>query len=380
MSAQRYERISHTAADDDNNNTHPTSSPNSPPPSFRSRNSSISPSNRHNRNSSPEREHLVSSADRTLAETFDTPSDDDSDDDNDTRHLDDRQRVMSGRPQPQSQSRSSSTPLTVVERRAASGRVYGGGNATHDGVFANMSAKPQPGEEADEKPPTYEQAAADATPPYWENTILAPYSTLNSSGDPSSDVFIDGLPVGSLFSFVWNGMISMSFQLVGFLLTYLLHTSHAAKNGSKAGLGITLIQYGFGMRRDFGNHRGGDGSSDGGDLIIGGPPGDGEQGDPVIAPPTDPNSHDFDPSAAAAFVQGASSSAAAGAGAGDGAGGMKATDWFAYALMIVGWFVLIRSMAEYVRARRHEQLVLQSPARGLNVPVVAEGEGGEAAV
>jgi hypothetical protein len=37
----------------------------------------------------------------------------------------------------------------------------------------------------------------------------------------------------------------MSFQFVGFLLTTLLSTSHAAKNGSRAGLGVTLIQYGL---------------------------------------------------------------------------------------------------------------------------------------
>ena len=59
---------------------------------------------------------------------------------------------------------------------------------------------------------------------------------------------IDGLLVGSLFSFVWNALISMSFQIPGFLLTYLLHTTHAAKHGSRAGLGITLVQYGFQMR------------------------------------------------------------------------------------------------------------------------------------
>ena len=40
------------------------------------------------------------------------------------------------------------------------------------------------------------------------------------------------------------------FQFVGFMLTYLLHTTHAAKLGSRAGFGITLIQYGFAMRRD----------------------------------------------------------------------------------------------------------------------------------
>ena len=43
-------------------------------------------------------------------------------------------------------------------------------------------------------------------------------------------------------------LISISFQFVGFLLTYLLHTTHAARFGSRAGLGVTLIQYGFALR------------------------------------------------------------------------------------------------------------------------------------
>jgi len=226
-------------------------------------------------------------------------------------------------------------------------RVYGGGNA-NDGVFANLSAKPTHGEELDEKPPSYEQAAADATPPYWETTILAP-------GMLSGEVYVDGLPVGSVFSFVWNAMISMSFQIVGFLLTYLLHTTHAAKNGSRAGLGITLVQYGFSMKSA---------------SSLGGP-------DPTGLPadttgqfggvPADPNAHDFDPSKEGGegnFDQ----------GMGGALGGISTTDWFAYILMVVGWFILIRSISDFLRARRHEQLVLQSPDRGLGVAVVAEGE------
>jgi hypothetical protein len=62
------------------------------------------------------------------------------------------------------------------------------------------------------------------------------------------DMIVDSLPTGSLFSFCWNMLVSISFQFVGFLLTYLLHTSHAARLGSRAGLGITLIQYGFALR------------------------------------------------------------------------------------------------------------------------------------
>jgi hypothetical protein len=61
-------------------------------------------------------------------------------------------------------------------------------------------------------------------------------------------MIIDSLPTGSVFSFLWNMLVSISFQFVGFLLTYLLHTTHAARLGSRAGLGITLIQYGFALR------------------------------------------------------------------------------------------------------------------------------------
>ena len=160
-------------------------------------------------------------------------------------------------------------------------------------------------------------------------------------------------------------MISMSFQLVGFLLTYLLHTTHAAKNGSRAGLGITLVQYGFYMRA--GAHK----SSPA-------PPPDGNN--PAFAPPADPNSHDFDQSAtsdsAGAAAAAALTPSAQSTSASSGAG----TDWLAYALMIVGWFILIRAASDFIKARKHEKLVLQSPDRGLNVPVVADNERPEAVV
>ena len=182
-------------------------------------------------------------------------------------------------------------------------------------------------------------------------------------GIASDEVYVDGLPVGSLFSFVWNGVISMSFQLVGFLLTYLLHTTHAAKNGSRAGLGITLIQYGFYMKSSASRTTTEPGS---------------QQSQPV-----NPNSHDFDP---AAFSDSAAASVAALASAQSGSVGgsennsFPAAEWFAYMFMIVGWFVLIRSVTDFIKARRHEQLILQSPERGLNVPIVAEGETAETVV
>ena len=153
-------------------------------------------------------------------------------------------------------------------------RVVGGGIG-QDGVFANLSAKPerrrrgQRGASAEDRgddddleddmqPPTYEIAAADAVPQYWETTILggSVHPLANGLGwtpggahvGAIEDLIVEGLAVGNFFGFAWNLLVSMTFQFVGFLLTYLLHTTHAARCGSRAGLGVTLIQYGFYLR------------------------------------------------------------------------------------------------------------------------------------
>ena len=152
-------------------------------------------------------------------------------------------------------------------------------------------------------------------------------------------------------------MISMSFQLVGFLLTYLLHTTHAAKNGSRAGLGITLVQYGFYMRGGKGNK-----SATGGNT------------DDAYAQPQDPNAHDFDPGAVGGAAAAAMASSTSSSSAASTVSGIASSEWLAYILMVVGWFILIRAVSDFFKARRHEQLVLTSPERGLNVPIVAEGE------
>ncbi|KAL8708785.1 MAG: hypothetical protein Q9220_006346 [cf. Caloplaca sp. 1 TL-2023] len=384
MAPQRYEPISNSDRDDDpsdaqaNDDFH--SVPSSPPPSFRSRASS--PTSRPLLTS---QDPLISEVDRTLADTFDdgSASDTESNDGGD-----DRQRLVRGNTIPPIDSQTTTTTTTTDGSRPVQtqrtvtgfpgvtpivpgrtrGMPYSTFTSSNDGVFANLSAKPERGEKLEEeKPPSYEAAAADATPPYWETTILAP--GLHSP----DEVYVDGLPVGSLFSFIWNGMISMSFQLVGFLLTYLLHTTHAAKNGSRAGLGITLIQYGFYMRS---------GSSSNNKNRQ---PADPPKND-VMGSPPDPNSIDFDPGAvaenAAAMAHAAAQNVngAAGGGAQSALSSIASSEWLAYALMIVGWFILIRAVSDFFRARRHEQLVLRSPERGLNVPVVAEGERAETVV
>ncbi|KAH8645784.1 hypothetical protein BX600DRAFT_519361 [Xylariales sp. PMI_506] len=317
--------------------------PNSPPPSFHSRASSF--------------ERRRQNVDPTLADAFDA-DDDESDDEPDDRqrlvrqtsfpagagspHSDDNRPS----PPPRSTTQWPTSPGAASSNAQASARIYGGGMQS-DGVFSNITARPERGEKiVEEQPPTYEQAAADAAPPYWETTILAP-----GLGGPD-EVYIDGMPVGSIFGFIWNGMISMSFQLVGFLLTYLLHSTHAAKNGSRAGLGITLIQYGFYMKGTSGS--------------------DGMNGEPTdgYAQPPDPNSHDFDPNAVGTT----------GGESGSTLSDIASSEWVAYILMIVGWFILIRAVSDYIKARRHEQLVLQSPERNLGIPIIVDTEDSAGAV
>ncbi|PGH15101.1 hypothetical protein AJ79_02627 [Helicocarpus griseus UAMH5409] len=362
MSSHRYQRVDAHDADDHDEVTlqHSQSGPqpSSPPPSFHSR--SPSPPSRRVFSQDP----LHSDADQTLADTF---GDDDEDSDGENE-ADDRQRLMRGNNttppnhngssnfgnggQTQNASATANTMQAAFNPPpSASSRTIRGAGSTNDGVFANLDAKPERGEKTEDLPPTYEQAAADATPPYWETTIVAP-------GMSSDEVYVDGLPVGSVFSFIWNGMISTSFQLVGFLLTYLLHTTHAAKNGSRAGLGLTLVQYGFYMKGSNEINRPSD--PDGG----------------YVSPP-DPNSHDFDPN----NVGQGSSGYEAGSDSHSGAvTGITTSELISYILMIVGWFILIRAISDFLRARRHEQLVLQSPDRGLGVPVIAEGERAETVV
>jgi hypothetical protein len=115
--------------------------PNSPPPSF------------HSRATSPTRRNQV---DPDLADAFDG-DDDESDDE-----ADDRQRLVrqnslhaagSSNATASSQTPTYTPPTQSTSSASRSTRVIGGGNGT-DGVFANMSARPERIEsEKEEQPP-----------------------------------------------------------------------------------------------------------------------------------------------------------------------------------------------------------------------------------
>ncbi|SCU97684.1 LAMI_0F10968g1_1 [Lachancea mirantina] len=129
---------------------------------------------------------------------------------------------------------SGDSPLSLLQ--------YG---ANADGVFSNLTAKPDTRDGAgtvpeSDKPPTYDEAAADIVPSYYGMDE-------DGAGMYYNEICFEGLPVGNVVNLLWNIIVSVSFQFVGFLLTYILHTSHAAKQGSRLGLGLTFLGYAYSM-------------------------------------------------------------------------------------------------------------------------------------
>ncbi|EIW57424.1 uncharacterized protein TRAVEDRAFT_169191 [Trametes versicolor FP-101664 SS1] len=254
-----------------------------------------------------------------------------------------------------------------VPTEAPGHRVVGGGTE-NDGVFANVSAKPSmpmritdldgnthlvPEEVQKETPPSYAEAQLDAVPPYWETTVHAPAAAL----DPNAYMIVDELPSGSVLSFLVTAFVSFFFQFAGFVLTYLLHTTHAAKFGSRAGLGLTLIQYGLiQYGGSFGRMHGGMGPGEDGAA-------DGEGAgamsmadvitkwnstrftDPVLlngtAGPFDMSSFNATDPNAVFELQFA----------------VTSRDWVALILMTLGWFLLLSSAVGFYRVKRWENAI-----------------------
>lgn len=251
-----------------------------------------------------------------------------------------------------------------------------GGGIQNDGVFANLSAKPdgprlQPDangqmqyvggnddggpNDKEEALPNYDTAALDSAPPYWETTVTLPGAGAGAYGMlGADDILVDGMPVGNLFGFAWNLLVSMSFQFIGFLLTYLLHTTHAAKNGSRAGLGITLIQYGLYTR------------SRAAELSHAGSTGSAARNATSSFPPTTTDPWGlFGPSPSASDWDG--STAPSGKGPEMPYDNVPtseqlhlssvANEWLSYMLIAVGWFLLLGGLVNYWRAVRWARAV-----------------------
>ncbi|CAK5268787.1 unnamed protein product [Mycena citricolor] len=224
-----------------------------------------------------------------------------------------------------------------------------GGGSENDGVFANVMAKPSrsqavrgedgqvyivPEDAQKEAPPSYAAAQQEENvPPYWETTVHAP-----SMGDFGTDMIIEDLPTGSAWIFAANLLISFFFQFVGFMFTFLLSTSHAARYGSRAGLGITLIQFGFSSRS--GSSEGGFG--DDSDYHPNATTGNSTSWNtttPGLTPPAVPD---------------------AGSEMDITVGGIAGRDWLSFLLMTLGWFILLSSFIGYWRVKRWERSIRRS--------------------
>lgn len=64
-------------------------------------------------------------------------------------------------------------------------------------------------------------------------------------------MIIDGLPLGDFALLALNAVVSLGLPIVGFLVCYLVHQSHAAKYGSVIGLGLTFVLYGFSIHPSY---------------------------------------------------------------------------------------------------------------------------------
>ncbi|KAI8822081.1 uncharacterized protein EV422DRAFT_566516 [Fimicolochytrium jonesii] len=185
-----------------------------------------------------------------------------------------------------------------------------------DGVFQNLKPKTDPspapvGKAYEEiEPPSYADVAHDRAPAYYETTVIS--SGIQDDGE----LLIDGLPVGDFLSFIVNMLVSMSFDFIGFLLTAMLATSHAARAGSRCGFGITLVRYGFYMRA---------------------------REDEVL------DQYDqYDPQASPESIAEEKEETRA------------ETEWISYLMIVMGFFIFMRANAEYVRAKRMQAVILAS--------------------
>ncbi|KAG2116056.1 uncharacterized protein F5147DRAFT_569097 [Suillus discolor] len=266
----------------------------------------------------------------------------------------------------------------------ASSRTPIGGGTRNDGVFSNVAAKPSQGvrvqegdnvylvpeESSNTAPPTYAAAQADAAPPYHTHSIFLPSSVHASLTLSQGCVVVDGLPTGTLFSFLWNALISTTFQFVGFVLTWVMHTTHAARYGSRAGLGVTLIQWGFGLRARLDDTNGTPMGSDPADAW------------PTFASAQDANEWldanlDRLNNTTLASTDHISSWSNSGEGE-DGNNGFltnaAASEWLSFFLMTAGWFLLLTSVFGFWRVKRWERGIISSSSNSTASQPTADDE------
>jgi hypothetical protein len=208
----------------------------------------------------------------------------------------------------------STTPATVTSSSSSSSLLRP--PRMNDGVFSNLSAKPdstKPSTNAnDDTLPPYAAVANDTVPPYPVIVTIDDMSgatvggaSVTTSGDR---LLMDGLPVGSPMGFFGAMMVAFLFQIVGFIVAFVVSTTYAGRLGARAGLGLVLISFGLNLRGHSFQYSYNENT--------------GYYEETPVSP--DENAVNI---------------------------------WLCYVLMVVGWFLTIQSTGDYIRAHRTERML-----------------------
>lgn len=129
-----------------------------------------------------------------------------------------------------------------------------------------------------------------------------------------------------------------------------MHTTHAAKFGSRAGLGITLIQWGFALRARL-------------DDVMNGGTGTWEDGTGLTFGSTK-EAEDYYDLIGNSTAPATTTQSIPGQGESQWSNslltGPIATEWLSFFLMTIGWFLLLTSSLGFWRVKRWERSILAS--------------------
>ena len=152
-------------------------------------------------------------------------------------------------------------PVTAGKKRVVVG---------NDGVFANLAAKPETsssnaalarsnagsaedGEQRDrstgaqENPPPYQSVGDDAVPSYEDpvSINIPGLARLGHSSDEVTGETFNGIEIGHPTTFFFCTMVTVMFQIIGFFACNILSRTHAGRLGARTGLGLVLLQFGM---------------------------------------------------------------------------------------------------------------------------------------
>jgi len=107
-----------------------------------------------------------------------------------------------------------------------------------DGVFSNLNEKPEIRSDA---LPTYTQVTGESEldPLYGHEVAYCHF------GDYYGELLIDSIPAGTWSGLLLSAFFSCIFDLIGFIMTFFLSTSHGTRKGALVGLSLTFIKYGY---------------------------------------------------------------------------------------------------------------------------------------